>query len=66
MEAVAQIVVDDTTTGSVSFTSLPQTHSSLHIEGMAASTNTGTEIEFYATFNKTYALRTLGYKSHKI
>lgn len=51
MEAVAQIVVDDTTTASVSFTGLPQTHSSLHIEGMAASTNTGTQVEFYATFN---------------
>jgi hypothetical protein len=51
MEAVAQVVVEDTTTASASFTTLPQTHSSLHIEGMAASNNTGSAIDIYATFN---------------
>lgn len=51
MEAVAQVVVEDATTASVSFTGLPQTYSSLHIEGMAASTDTGTTIDVYATFN---------------
>ena len=45
MEAVAQVVVEDTTTASASFTDLPQTYSSLHIEGMAASNNTGSAID---------------------
>lgn len=51
MEALAQIVVTDTSTSSISFTGIPATYGSLYINGQVSSTSTNSIVDIYGRMN---------------